>query len=443
MKLGRTWLRAFRSQTGSTEDASIELYLERLMHRLAAGGPTRSHPLEVFLVYSPSLNAFALPGGIIGIHTGLLLYMRDEAELASVIAHELSHLNRHHFERRREVQQSEQLPLLASLLTAIVLISTVDPLVGIAALSAARAAALERRLSYSREHEIEADRGGMKLLLDTGYDPTAMLRGIERLQEAARFTHIPPEFLLTHPVHEHRIAALREAAREYGTVATPPTPSPLPFALARARVVVVHSEDPDKTLAAFAAARKQNPTDQAAVYSHALALAATHKPQQAWQAIATLLEAPSPPLEIVATAAELAAEAGEMEAALALLRRHRHRNPDNYLLDLSYSRVALRAGDVRSALRAAQRQTVLRPRKIAAWKALAASHGAAGTLSGVHRAQAEEQMLAGQLPEARRLLVRAQQLSRSYREKAELQQRLAELGVLEREQQALLNGNGQ
>ena len=440
LKLGRAWLRAFRSKVGVDEDAAIELYVEQLMHRLAAAGPTRSHPLEVFLVYSPKLNAFALPGGIIGIHTGLLLYMRDESELASVMAHELSHLQLNHFERRRAFQESQQLPVLASLLASILLVVTVDPLLGLSTMSAAQAAVIEQQLSYSREHEIEADRGGMRLLLAAGYNPDAALHGIERLQEAARFAQHAPEFLLTHPLHERRLASLREAAQEHRKAASAPPPESLPFDLVRTRVVVAHSEDPKKTLAAFTATRQQNPTDQAAIYGHALALAAMRKPKQAWQAIAPLLEAPSPPLEVVATAAKLAAEADALQPALALLRHHRRLNPDNYLLDLSYARLVLRAGDVRSALRVARRQTVLRPRKVAAWQALAASYGAAGTLSGVSRAQAEEHVLSGRLSEAKRLLTRARQLSRSYREQAEIQQRLSELQDLDREQRALLSG---
>ena len=197
LRLGRAWLRAFRSKTSAVEDALIEDYLEQLTHRLAAEGVARSQPLEVFLVYSPTLNAFALPGGIIGIHTGLLLHLRDEAELASVIAHELSHLQLRHFDRKRELQEREQLPLLASLLASIVLLSTVNPIAGIAALSATQAATIERRLRYSREYELAADQSGMELMLAAGYDPTAALRGIERLQEAARFYQRVPEFLLT------------------------------------------------------------------------------------------------------------------------------------------------------------------------------------------------------------------------------------------------------
>ena len=120
-KLGRAWLRMFRSQVPTMEDPMVHDYLESLLYTLVTHSELQDRRIELVVVVNPVLNAFAVPGGVIGIHTGLMLYAQSEDELATVLAHEIAHLSQRHFSRRVE-QQKNQLPLtLAGMLAGAVL----------------------------------------------------------------------------------------------------------------------------------------------------------------------------------------------------------------------------------------------------------------------------------------------------------------------------------
>ena len=172
-KLGRAWLRMFRSQAPTIDDPLLQDYLEDLIYRLVTHSELQDRRIEVVIVDNPVINAFAVPGGVIGIHTGLLMYAQSEDELATVLAHEIAHLSQRHFSRGVE-QQKSMVPLtLAGLLVSAVLIATTGGNAGMAALTATQAAALDARLRFSRANEQEADRIGMQTMVDAGMDPQA------------------------------------------------------------------------------------------------------------------------------------------------------------------------------------------------------------------------------------------------------------------------------
>ena len=114
--LGRAWLRMFRSQVRTFDDPIVHDYLESLLFKLVAHSKLQDRRIELVVVDNPTLNAFAVPGGVIGIHTGLLLYAQTEDELATVLAHELAHLSQRHFSRGVEAQQQQATLTMAGLL---------------------------------------------------------------------------------------------------------------------------------------------------------------------------------------------------------------------------------------------------------------------------------------------------------------------------------------
>ena len=124
-ELGRAWLMSFRRQIRSHDDAQLQLYLETLIARLAAHSQLLPQQLQLIVVENPSLNAFAVPGGVIGVHTGLFQQARSEHELASVLTHELAHLSQRHFARRLDAQRRSSTVGLAGLLAGLVLAATV------------------------------------------------------------------------------------------------------------------------------------------------------------------------------------------------------------------------------------------------------------------------------------------------------------------------------
>jgi len=220
-KLGEAVMRQVHSSGGYLDDPEVEAYLNTLGQRLVLSiiGP---HPdFEFFAVNDPGINAFALPGGHIGVHTGLILLTQTESELASVLAHEISHVTQHHIARSIASQQKNDLVTMGAILLGV-LAARKSPDVAGAVMTGAQAANLQSAINYTREHEIEADRIGFQLLDRSGFDTRAMPAMFERLQRATRIydSASTPSYLRTHPVTYERIAdaVTRAEGRPYRQV---------------------------------------------------------------------------------------------------------------------------------------------------------------------------------------------------------------------------------
>ncbi|MDB4261580.1 M48 family metalloprotease, partial [bacterium] len=195
-QLGRAWLRFFRAQVPTVDDPLLFDYLENLIYKLVTHSKLEDRRIELVIVDNPTINAFAVPGGIIGIHNGLLVWAQTEDELATVLAHEVAHLSQRHFSRGVEFQKKQQPVTVAAMLASLVLMATAGSDVGMAALSATQAAAQDASLRYSRGNEQEADRVGMQTLVDAGMDPHAAPAMFERMLQASRYSsgNRMPEF---------------------------------------------------------------------------------------------------------------------------------------------------------------------------------------------------------------------------------------------------------
>lgn len=134
-QLGRAWLRMFRSQVPTIDDPLLFDYLENLIYELATHSKLQDRRIELVLVDNANINAFAVPGGVIGIHNGLLLYAQTEDELATVLSHEIAHLSQRHFSRGVEFRKNQQPLNLAALLAGLVLMATAGGDAGMAALT--------------------------------------------------------------------------------------------------------------------------------------------------------------------------------------------------------------------------------------------------------------------------------------------------------------------
>lgn len=213
-RLGRAWLGLLRGQVAQLSDPQLKDYVETSVYRLAETSQVQDRRLEFILINSPQLNAFAAPGGIIGVNGGLFLNAQTEGEYASVLAHELAHLSQRHFARGMEAQQRMQVPVMAAMLAGIVMAAAGAGDAGIATIAGSQAAAIQEQRRFSRQNEQEADRIGILNLEKAGYDPRNMPTMFERLMRQYRFDARPPEFLLTHPVSESRIADTRNRAEQ-------------------------------------------------------------------------------------------------------------------------------------------------------------------------------------------------------------------------------------
>jgi predicted Zn-dependent protease len=206
-KLGEEVMREVRADRTYYDDAEATDYINALGNRLVSRGTDSRQELEFFLMRERSINAFALPGGYVGVHTGLLLAAQSESELASVVAHEIAHVTQRHIARIIAQQKQSTIMSVAALALAI-LAARSNPEVASAAIGFGTAAGVQNLLNFTRDHEREADRVGLQILEGAGYDAHAMAVFFERMQRATRIYEIgsAPSYLRTHPMTYERIA---------------------------------------------------------------------------------------------------------------------------------------------------------------------------------------------------------------------------------------------
>ncbi len=211
--LGKSFSTALHTQYPLVYDATLLSYIRRIGEKIT-GETGQNRHYSFFIIDDPSINAFAGPNGVIGIHTGLIASARSEDELASVMAHEIAHVTQRHLSRTYENQSVASTAGIASILAAI-LIGSQNPNAGIAAYMGSIGLNIEKQLKNSRIHESEADYFGIKYLNEAGYNPFAMGDFFNRLsKEAQLYKNTPPEILMTHPVTENRLAKARDRAEQ-------------------------------------------------------------------------------------------------------------------------------------------------------------------------------------------------------------------------------------
>lgn len=190
-------------------DAEITDYVQNLGQRLAASSADQRQAFKFFVVKDNTINAFAMPGGVIGVHTGLIVAANNESEVAGVLGHEIGHVTQHHLARMLAQQKNDSILTMAAMGLAL-LASRASPELANGALTTVTASAVQKQLDYTREHEREADRVGLQIMSNAGFDPRAMPAFFETLQRGTRFVEgSAPSFLRTHPLTIERIADVR------------------------------------------------------------------------------------------------------------------------------------------------------------------------------------------------------------------------------------------
>lgn len=335
-KLGRSWLRELRSHVRSIEDPVINNYLDNLIYTLMTNSQVQDRRFELIVIDNSRLNAFAVPGGIIGIHSGLFTYANTEDEFASVMAHELAHLSQRHFARTVEEAKRRQLPTLVGVLASVALIATGQGQAGMAALTSLQAANQQNALTFSRLHEQEADRVGMQTLVKSGFNPSAMPNMFQHMQALyGRSNHVP-EFLQTHPVTQSRIADTRNRAEQYPKKITPPN---LNYSLIQARIKVLTGGDYSKMADEFKASLRTAKTDnekKSMQYGLVCALLKAKRFAEANSNLETLLASDPYSIIYLYTQADIYTNMGNPKAAIELLTKQLRINTNNDALVRAY-----------------------------------------------------------------------------------------------------------
>ena len=350
-KLGEMVVHQIRSAGAYLDDPEVNDYLNELGHRLVAAVPEGKQDFEFFAVNDPTINAFALPGGFVAVHTGLILLTQSESELAAVLAHEISHVTQHHYIRTLAAQQRSMLLSLAALALAIAAArsnSSSSGQMASAGIAGAQALAIQTQINYTRDHEYEADRIGFQRLDAAGFDVNAMAALMSRMQKATQFSDSgAPSYLRSHPVTYERIAEAQARAfsKPYRQV-----PDSLDFQLVRA-LLKSYAGTPQDAVAYFTAAltdRKFN--DEVAVRYGLVASqlrAADYKQAKAELAALEKIAPPHPMIE--AMAGHVLMEAGDLDKAIERFRAALVRYPNKLQLVYDYPEALLKAGRAREA----------------------------------------------------------------------------------------------
>lgn len=238
-ELGQAWVRLMRSQAPLLDLPVVTSYLRDRLWQLAPHSELQDKRLELLVIDSKEVNAFAAPGGIIGINGGMLLTAQHEDQLLSVIAHEFAHLSQRHY-AQQQAETDKRQPLVLAGIVGSLLLAGVSPDAGAAALHGTIGASESSRLSFSRQHELDADQVGMRTLVQARIDPQAMPRMFSQLANANRFAgNAVPEFLRTHPVTQARIADSTNRAIAFPRIEYPHDNS-IDYLIARAQTAVYY-----------------------------------------------------------------------------------------------------------------------------------------------------------------------------------------------------------
>jgi predicted Zn-dependent protease len=393
--LGRAIMRDVYADPRYLDDPETETYLNQLGYKLVSVSTRNQREFIFFVVSDPSINAFAMPGGNIGVHTGLLLAAQNESELAGVVAHEISHVTQDHIARMVASQNQSQWPTMAALALAL-LAARSNPNVASAAIASTQAYSIQNQLNYSRDYEREADRLGYEMLTRARFDPRGMSGFFNRLQRANRFyDSSAPAYLRTHPLTTDRISDMQARSEDapYQQVQ-----DSLDFHLVRARLRAQENSPADAVLAARNVLKeKRYSSETAARYGLVTALMRARQFKQAETEVSGLLSAKQVHPMIQKLAAHTALAAGNPALALQRYQAGSEAHPGYRPLQYGQIEALLATGRNAEARTRVDRQLALYPLDRRLWRLAAQTHAQLGNRLLSHRAQAEAAALSGNL----------------------------------------------
>lgn len=391
-RLGDSIMREIRRERALLDDPELVDYLNRLSARLAAQPSAAGFSFELFAVEDRSINAFALPGGYIGVHTGLVASSSAESELASVLAHELGHVTQRHIARMLATQQQSSTVMVASLVAAL-LAARSNPQAAAGLVSLGSTVQMQQMLGHSRDAEREADRVGVEMLQQAGFDPQGMVDFFGRLQTASRLSESAlPAYLRTHPLTGERMSDIQN--RVMGLRYRQHADS-LEFALLRARyrVLADRSIDGLQRASQLMARSIEDGAVSAMVGRYALAAGAlaSGEPARARTLIGQAREASAGKshsyIEHLAALIEL--EAGDPRAALAIADRAIAQSGVTRALSRARVRALSEQKDWQAAVEAAALALDSARNDTELWGLIARAQAARGDQASAHVAMAE------------------------------------------------------
>jgi len=396
--IGRSIYKSLRDADRLVSDPETQEYIQSVGQRIAANAQNGDFRFKFFVVDDPAINAFALPGGYIGIHSGLLMATKNESELAGVMAHEISHVTQRHISRAIYASSRQSILTMAAMLGAILLGAATgsgDIIAG--GVAGAQSMGAQQQINFTRANEYEADRVGIGLLAASEFDPYGMPDFFETLgRQSGPLANQAPEFLRTHPVTVNRIAETRARAENYAEIEAQESTS---YTLIRARVRLLDSSTPEDALDYFRGQRElaENAGDLGTEYGIALTQLELGNTRQANQAFAKLLLANEEIIHFHSGYAATQLALGNVNGAFATFDNAIRLFPRNVPLTVRYSEALLANNEPERAhelLLDLYNQVPPTPEQV---RLIALAASAAGDTADAHYYMAEYHLLTGDL----------------------------------------------
>jgi predicted Zn-dependent protease len=393
--IGKEFLKQVYFQAPLISDPLIQEYTELLIYRLSEFSEVKDREFTIILIDDASLNAFAAPGGIIGVNGGLFLNADNEGQFASVLSHELAHLSQRHFARNvlnaKDRSLTSSLAIISSI--ALALISN-NP----QAMAVGQAFLQSQSLRYSRLFEKEADRVGFANLVRAGYDPKSMGEMFENMNDLRRLAgEAPPEFLLTHPLSSSRINDALNAAKGLSDEGT--KKDSLEYSLIKSRLKVLYETIPAQSIRYFNADIREQKTDSS-IYGLALAFSADNNFSDSINLINLLINKYPKNLFLNTSKVEILMKAKNYKQALKLANEFLEISPKNYPLTINKSKVLLEMNRFFESEEIIRDLLIRRNEDHQLWLLLSEIQRSSKNIVGYHQSRAEYFLLLGQNEEA-------------------------------------------
>ena len=397
----------------ASNNLAIRLWLTDLIRPLLNHSNLPNKDIELFLVNDRSINAFASPGGVMGVHTGLILKVQSVEELIAVMAHEIAHISQRHYAYRRADQESKSPLYMGAFIASMVLASSVNADVGEAAIHATNAAMVRDQMAYSRANEQEADRIGLELMQASGFDSSKMLSMLSYLDSP--FVENDPnwEWARSHPISEQRIADVSARINTPARADERAAYYQQGFALLQILLATQLTDTTKQSLQDVITSL--DPLDNDYLLYQEFAQAMSAMQQQQWplasQSLANLSNDYPSQMLIWERWMWSLLQQGQYEAVVAQTKLRRSLG-FNTLLSYLYQAAANEAqGDIDEALRLMDKLVEQHPQWIMGWQLLADWHAKYGNL-GAHRlAKSQWHLLRGEFDQAREQALLGQQLA--------------------------------
>ncbi len=373
------------------EDVELSHYLAEIGRRLTSETTYSPNDFRFFVIDDSRVNAFALPGGFIGINAGLISETETESELAGVMAHEVAHVTQRHIARQIHATQGMGWATMAAILVAAIPGADGDAMS--AAVTGGMSALRQQQTNFTRAHELEADRIGIRTLAAANFNPNGMVSFFEKMERRSRlYGDRLPQILLSHPINNTRIAEAQARSRDYPS---PTIVESSDYALMKERTRVLMSTQMSDTLRYYQSRGAPDSTDAALDYGYALTLIRVGRAREAADILTRLAAANTGQSHYALALAEAQSSSGNLPGALETLTYARRAFPGAPAAKLEYARALIDSGDAE----AARGYLMSRPELIHgtpdAQQLLARAAGEQGNLGEAYYRQAQYYQLRG------------------------------------------------